>query len=61
MAQKNEVIISTDIVMKVWYAPNTRMWIGEYRNRHTSDQIGNSWWGASRDHVLVFSPNVSDA
>lgn len=61
MAQKSEVLISTDIFMKVWYNRNTLTWIGEYRNRHTGDQIGHSWWGATRDHVLVFSPNVSDA
>lgn len=61
MAQKNEVLISTDILMKVWYDRNADTWIGEYRNRHTGDRIGQSWWGVSRDHVLVFSPNVSDA
>lgn len=61
MAQHTEFVMSDDVKMEIWYDRSDKCWSAQYVNRKTNELIGTPWWGATRDYVLVFSPNVSDA
>lgn len=47
--------ISPRVSLDVWYERGERSWYGRYLNTD-GHQMGDSWFGATRDEVLVFRP-----
>ena len=54
-AATNVIGMSRDVAIEVTFDRSSRLWCGVFRHRETQNQIGDSWWGATRDEVLVFS------
>ena len=48
--------ISPRVLLDVWYARRERVWYGRYIHAEYGYQIGDAWFGATRDEVLVFRP-----
>lgn len=53
MSNRNEVVMSRDISIEVWFDKSARIWGGSLKDRTTGIQLGDAWWGISRDEVLV--------
>jgi hypothetical protein len=54
MTKRNQVGMSRNIAIEVRFDRSIRLWCGVFRHRETQDQIGDAWWGISRDEVLVY-------
>lgn len=52
--------ISPRIQLDVWYERGERSWYGRYLDAE-GHQIGDAWFGATRDEVLVFRPDAPEA
>jgi hypothetical protein len=44
--------------MAVYYDRATQSWWAYYLDTRTGDQLGDAWFGATRDEVLVFRPDT---
>ena len=54
MVNRNEVALSVEISIEVWFDKSDRLWCGQLRDRINGDQIGDAWWSVSRDEALVW-------
>lgn len=54
MTNRNEVAMSRDISIEVWFDKSNRSWCGVLRDKITGDQIDSAWWSVSREEALVW-------
>ena len=49
--------VSPSVMLHLYYDRPSRAWWAHYADL-AGNQLGESWFGTSRDHVLVFRPDV---
>jgi hypothetical protein len=52
------IVVAPFVSMVAYYDRDTRSWWAYYLDARTGDQLGDAWFGATRDEVLVFRPDT---
>ena len=55
---RQQIAVAPSIRMAVYYDRATQSWWAYYLDTRTGDQLGDAWFGATRDEVLVFRPDT---
>lgn len=51
----NAIPVSPTVLLDAWYDKSLRVWCARYVD-NARFQIGDAWYGTTRDAVLIFRP-----